>query len=70
MPRLSCVLCIFAPRPALILAARHNPELLEEYIRIEKATGHKFKKDLSLTEVKEAAERGEEIGSITGAWNM
>lgn len=70
MPRLSCVLCIFAPKPALILAAKHNPDLLEEYIRIEKATGHKFKKDLSLTEIKEAVNRGEEIRPITAAWNM
>ena len=25
MPRLSCVLCIYAPTPALVLAGKHNP---------------------------------------------
>ena len=28
MPRLSCAFCIYAPRKALVLAGKHNPELL------------------------------------------
>ena len=42
MPRLSCVFCIFAPRPALLLAGRHNPELLQEYINVEREIEHTF----------------------------
>ena len=32
MPRLSCCFCIFSPRSALMLAGKHNPELLAEYV--------------------------------------
>lgn len=42
MPRLSCVFCIYAPREALLIAGKHNPELLAEYVRVEKKIGHSF----------------------------
>ena len=70
MPRLSCMFCIFAPRSALILAGKNNPELLDEYVRIEKKIGHTFKKDLSLESIRNAIRRGEEPGGMDGAWNM
>jgi 3'-phosphoadenosine 5'-phosphosulfate sulfotransferase (PAPS reductase)/FAD synthetase len=59
LPRLSCVFCIYAPRAALVLAGRHNKELLREYVRVEKEIGHTFRQDLSLAEVLEAVEAGE-----------
>ena len=43
MPRLSCCFCIFSPRSALLLAGRHNPELLAEYVKVEKEIGHTFR---------------------------
>jgi 3'-phosphoadenosine 5'-phosphosulfate sulfotransferase (PAPS reductase)/FAD synthetase len=70
MPRLSCCFCIFAPKSALMIAGKHNPELLNEYIRVEEETGHRFKKDLSLKEVRRAIEKGEVPKGMSGAWNM
>ncbi len=40
MPRLSCIFCIYAPKRALTLAGKHNPELLAEYVAVEKSIGH------------------------------
>lgn len=61
MPRLSCALCVFAPRSALIIAGRANPQLLEDYIEIERETGHTFRHNFSLVEVAEAIARGEDV---------
>lgn len=65
MPRLSCVFCVFSTRPALILAGKHNPELLAEYVRVENAIGHTFRKDLKIADVEKAVLAGEEPGPIT-----
>lgn len=81
MPRLSCVFCIFAPQPALILAGKHNPELLAEYVRVEQKIGHTFTKRKptannpwrgSIAEIKEAVDAGETVDPTTmnDAWNM
>ncbi|MDC8024901.1 phosphoadenosine phosphosulfate reductase family protein [Elizabethkingia anophelis] len=58
MPRLSCCFCIFSPFDALVISGYANPELLDEYIEVERKIGHKFRKDFSLIEVKEAIESG------------
>jgi 3'-phosphoadenosine 5'-phosphosulfate sulfotransferase (PAPS reductase)/FAD synthetase len=65
MPRLSCIFCVFSSRPALILAGKHNPELLAEYVAVEKRINHRFRNDQSIAEIAEAIERGEEPGPIT-----
>ena len=69
MPRLSCIFCIFAPKAVLMVAGRHNPELLDEYIAVEERIDHKFKPRLSLGEVKAAIDSGEEGGALE-SWNM
>lgn len=69
MPRLSCVFCIFAPRDALMLAGKHNMELLREYVAMEEKMGHTFKKDLALKDVLAALEAGEEPKKATD-WKM
>lgn len=69
MPRLSCCFCIFAPREALLLAGLHNPELLAEYVRVEAATGHDFRQDLTLREIADELEAGAEPGSVQD-WKM
>jgi hypothetical protein len=46
------------------LAAKHNPELLAQYVEVEKRIGHRFRKELSLAEVQEATAKGEEPGEI------
>jgi len=72
MPRLSCVLCIFAPKKALILAGKHNREILDYYVLVEKATGHTFRQDVTLEEIQRAVIADEEVGKIEdgGDWNM
>ena len=69
MPRLSCVFCIFAPKAALVLAGRHNPELLAEYVKAEQEIGHRFTVKLSMAEVAQAVASGENAGEMT-TWNM
>jgi 3'-phosphoadenosine 5'-phosphosulfate sulfotransferase (PAPS reductase)/FAD synthetase len=64
MPRLSCCFCIFSPRSALLLAGKHNPELLAEYVRVERQIGHRFRLELPLAEIQKALARGEEPGPI------
>jgi 3'-phosphoadenosine 5'-phosphosulfate sulfotransferase (PAPS reductase)/FAD synthetase len=64
MPRLSCCFCIFSPRSALLLAGKHNPELLAEYVRVEQAIGHSFRKELPLAKIQQALKEGEQPGPI------
>lgn len=70
MPRLSCRLCIFAPRAALIKAGRANPDLLEKYVRLEEEIGHTFQHNKPIADIKKAIEDGEEVNDIPGDWNM
>src|SRR5687767_11128644 len=46
MPRLSCSFCVFAPKPALMLAAQLRPALFQEYLQVEREIGHTFKHGL------------------------
>jgi 3'-phosphoadenosine 5'-phosphosulfate sulfotransferase (PAPS reductase)/FAD synthetase len=69
MPRLSCCFCIFAPRSALLLAGQHNPQLLAEYVEVERRIGHRFRLELPLAEVQEALARGEQPGTVFD-WTM
>jgi len=66
MGRLSCVFCIFAPRQQLVLAGRHNPKLLEQYVQVEREIGHTFKADLSLAQVQQEIADGAQGGA--GEW--
>lgn len=70
MKRLSCVFCVFAPKAALMLAAKHNPELFAKYVQVEETIGHRFRKELSLVEVQDSMNKNETIGAQDGAWNM
>jgi len=69
MPRLSCSLCIYAPPAALMLAGRLRPELLDEYCQVEQETGHTFKRDLSLVQIRQAIRDGEAAGPVKD-WSM
>ena len=64
MPRLSCCFCIFSPRSALLLAGKHNPELLAEYVAVERQIKHRFRLELPLAEIQQDLERGDEPGPI------
>jgi 3'-phosphoadenosine 5'-phosphosulfate sulfotransferase (PAPS reductase)/FAD synthetase len=70
MPRLSCCFCIFAPKSALVLAGKHNPTLLRNYVAVEELIGHTFRQDCSMADVAAAVAAGEKPGVISDAWNM
>lgn len=69
MPRLSCVFCIFSPYDALVIAGKHNPKLLREYVETEREIGHTFRDGFSIASVQEAIETGYEPESIAD-WVM
>lgn len=69
MPRLSCVFCIFTPKSGLLLAGKHNRELLAEYVATEEEIGHSFRHGFKIAEIQEALERGESAGSVED-WRM
>lgn len=69
MPRLSCCLCIYAPKSALILAGKHNPELLAEYVKVEAEIGHTFRQDVTLHQIQLAVESGEAVTNVP-SWEM
>jgi len=69
MPRLSCVFCIFSPFNALVLAGKHNPDLLDEYIAVEDRIGHTFREGMSLHSVKEAIKNNAVVEKVTD-WVM
>ena len=72
MPRLSCCFCIFAPKAALMIAGKEKPELLQEYVDLEKEIDHKFRQDQSLADIQQAIQEGAEpdLVDLDGAWNM
>ncbi len=51
MPRLSCCFCVLASKPALVLAAQHNPELAQEYLAVEERIQHTFRQDLPMAAI-------------------
>lgn len=69
MPRLSCVFCIFAPKSALMVAGRANPELLQEYVNVEQRINHTFRLDTSIASIQAAIARNETV-SVVDTWNM
>jgi len=70
MPRLSCVFCIFSPKDALVIAGKHNPELLDEYIATEKKIGHTFQHKKPIADIKIAIENGYEPATKISNWRM
>lgn len=69
MPRLSCIFCIFSPFDALVLAGKHNPDLLDRYVEVEERIDHTFRDGFSIKEVKTAIESGYKPGKIND-WVM
>jgi 3'-phosphoadenosine 5'-phosphosulfate sulfotransferase (PAPS reductase)/FAD synthetase len=69
MPRLSCVYCIFSPKSALMLAGKHNIELLREYAAVEKEIGHDFRENFKIADVLAEVEAGKDAGPVSD-WKM
>lgn len=55
MERLSCCFCVLASRKDLTIAAKHNPELAQEYLAVEVRVGKRFTNDLSMADIIAAA---------------
>ena len=73
MGRLSCCFCIFAPKAALMIAGQHNAQLLDQYVAVEQAIGHTFRKDLTLASVRDAVRSGQPIvqgEAASECWGM
>lgn len=69
MPRLSCCFCILASKSALKVAGKHNPELLADYVAVERLTGHKFRQDMAIEEIQaELAEEPEDQVLEVESW--
>lgn len=63
MSRLSCVFCVFASESDLLIAGRHNRELLEEYVRVEKKIGHTFKHGFEISSILEKIKAEEKVAA-------
>lgn len=70
MPRLSCCFCIFSPRKALLIAGKHNPTLLDEYVSTERRIGHDFRKGFKIESIRDAIASGEESDGSVEDWIM
>lgn len=68
LPRLSCSFCVLASRSALIRAAQLRPRLAAEYAAAEKRMGHRFRNDLSMSEVVATADRTEQALAPVESW--
>lgn len=69
MPRLSCCFCIFATKSALLVAGKHNPELLDQYVAVEEKINHTFRKDFPIAGIRAELQAGVEVGKVDN-WNM
>jgi 3'-phosphoadenosine 5'-phosphosulfate sulfotransferase (PAPS reductase)/FAD synthetase len=70
LPRASCVFCIFAPEAALQIAGLAHPELLAEYVRVEKKIGHTFKRHLPIAKVAADLAAGVRPTGHVDSWCM
>lgn len=68
MPRLSCVFCFFAKKDALMIAGKHNPKLLAEYVAVEQETGFSFKADLALADIQAELQAGAAVPQKATDW--
>jgi 3'-phosphoadenosine 5'-phosphosulfate sulfotransferase (PAPS reductase)/FAD synthetase len=55
MERLSCCFCVLASRKDLIIAAKHNQALAQEYVAVEERVGWRFTNDFSIKDIVAAA---------------
>lgn len=69
MPRLSCVFCVFAPKAALVIAGKANPDLLDTYVEIEERINHDFRQGFKIAEVRDAIAQGETAEPVA-SWTM
>lgn len=70
LPRASCIFCIFAPREALVVSGRAHPELLAEYVRVERKIGHDFKVHLPLAQISADIAAGAQPSGMVPNWCM
>lgn len=64
MSRLSCCFCIMASKRDLVISARNNKSLAQEYIKVEKATNSRFTMAMSIEELVELAASPEALNIV------
>lgn len=71
MPRFSCAFCVFAQRPALMLAGELRPALLDELVQIEADIGQPFRREFSLAGIRDDLKAGARVDAadLTNAWD-
>lgn len=70
LPRASCVFCIYAPADALLISAYLHPELLAEYVEVEREIGHDFKPHLPIASIAAAVAAGVRPAGPVASWRM
>jgi 3'-phosphoadenosine 5'-phosphosulfate sulfotransferase (PAPS reductase)/FAD synthetase len=70
LPRASCVFCIYAPETALQIAGLAHPELLAEYVAVEREIGEDFKHHLPLAKVQADLAAGVRPSGPVENWSM
>jgi 3'-phosphoadenosine 5'-phosphosulfate sulfotransferase (PAPS reductase)/FAD synthetase len=68
MPRLSCAFCVLASKSALKVAGKHNPELLNDYVAVERLTGHKFRMGLAIEEIQAELAENPQVEESVDSW--
>lgn len=64
MKRLSCCFCVMADKNSLVIAARHNRELFNEYLAVEERIGHKFTASYGLVDLVDLVNSGETVETV------
>lgn len=68
MPRLSCAFCVLATKSALMVAGKHNPELLADYVAVERLTGHKFRQGMPIEDIQRELARNPDVPDSVEEW--
>ena len=55
---------------ALLIAGKHNPELLDKYCDLEEKIGHTFQNGRAISEIRKAIANGEEAVADSTPWKM
>jgi hypothetical protein len=53
-----------------MIAGKANPELLAEYVQVEREIGHTFQHNKPIADIQAAIQAGEQLPQMNGAWNM
>lgn len=70
LPRASCIFCIYAPEGALQISGHEHPELLGEFVEVERTIGHNFQHRLPIAKVAADVAAGVRPTGPVESWCM